>query len=108
MPVVHAEPHPLAGRTVRVRLAAPLIDLKGVTAGVVELRLEDWWDRVGGGSWTAADGNAACMAYAIRSGFARPPIPVDDDVVYGKVGPYGHLVHASELLGPVGSDARAA
>lgn len=97
MPVVHTEPHPLAGRTVAVKLAAPLIDLKGVTAGVVELRLEDWWDRVGGGSWRHADGNPACLSYAIRLGMARPPLPTDDEVVYGKVGPFGHLIHASEL-----------
>lgn len=44
------------------------------------------------------DGNPACMKYAIRSAFAG--LPTDNNVVYGKVGGFGHIVHVSEL-GPV-------
>jgi hypothetical protein len=84
--------HPLAGRTVKVALkTAPhqlLVD-------GCEFVIEDWWENVGGGSWMWAQGNPACLGYAIRAGLGG--LPTDDDVVYGKVGPLGYLVHRSEL-----------
>jgi hypothetical protein len=30
----------------------------------------------------------------------RKGLPFDDEVVYGKLGGFGHLVHVSELGGP--------
>jgi hypothetical protein len=34
--------------------------------------------------------------YAMRSGVAG--LPVDNEVVYGKVGAFGHLAHVSEIV----------
>jgi hypothetical protein len=93
----HAEPHPLAGRTVRIRdgVRDPA---QNQVAGGAEYRLEDWWDRVSGGSWMTAQGNPAALHYAMRTAFSGD-VPTDDEVVYGKIGHLGHLVHVSELDG---------
>jgi len=87
---VHKTKSPYAGQTVTVRA-----DLHGEGAGVHEFVVEDWWDRLTGGSWMFADGNPAAMVYGIRSGVTG--LPLDDEVVYGKVGLFGHLVHVSEI-----------
>lgn len=80
---IHPEPHPLAGQTV-------------VVADLGPFRIEDYWDRVSGGSWMFAAGNPAALQYAIRSATAE--LPLDDDVVYGKSeNGLGHIVHVSEL-----------
>lgn len=83
---IHPLPHPLAGRTVTVDL--------GYGDGPQPYVVEDWWDRVGGGSWMDAASNPACLKYAMRSAMAS--LPLDNEVVYGKSG-LGHLVHDSEL-----------
>ena len=91
---MHEEKHPLAGQTV-------ILNLKGKHPHIpesdepIEYRLEDWWDKVSGGSWMNATGNPAALMYAGRSGIAD--LPLDDEVVYGKVGSFGHLIHVSEL-----------
>lgn len=82
---IHTEPHPLAGQTVTVDLGK----------GPVDYTIEDWWDRVSGGSWMFAQGNPACLGYALRSGLGG--LPTDNEVVYGKIAGLGHLVHVSEL-----------
>lgn len=83
--------HPLAGKTVVLKVAVQDPDaLDGQ-----EYRVEDWWENVGNGSWMDAVGNPACLKYAMRSGFGG--LPTDNEVVYGKVGGFGHLVHVSEL-----------
>lgn len=86
--MIHPNPHPLAGRTVTIQSG----EFKDA-----QYRLEDWWDRVSGKSWMFAKGNPACIQYALRTSLGIPPIPADDEVVYGKVGMFGHLVHQSEL-----------
>lgn len=88
---MHTESHPLAGKTVTAVM-------KGTKGGpqTVEYRLEDWWDLLTGGSWMFAEGNPAALNYAMRSGFSA--LPVDDEVVYGKVGNLGHLIHVSEIV----------
>lgn len=89
----HLTPHPAAGKKVRLK---PDVTLQMPTRAVpTEIVVEDWWDRIAGKSWMDCEGNPACLAYAVRSGLARGP--VDDEVVYGKVGPFGHLVHVTEL-----------
>lgn len=60
-----------------------------------EYRVEGYWDEITGGSWMNANGNFACMNYAVRSAFAN--LPLDNDVLYGKVGALGFLVHVSEV-----------
>lgn len=81
---MHDQPHPLAGQTVS-------------TSSYGEFVVEDWWDRVTGGSWMYANGNIAAMKYGVRSGKAH--LPIDDEVVYGKVNGngFGNLVHVSEI-----------
>lgn len=90
--MIHSEAHPLAGQTVK------LADSAGPELAGQVYRVEDWWDRASGGSWTMAQGNPAAMKYAMRSGLSG--LPLDDEVVYGKVGMYGHLVHISEIVEP--------
>lgn len=88
---MHTEAHPQAGQTVTVKMRGhPRMD-----DGEYDYRIEDWWDRLTGGSWMNANGNMAAMGYAMRNGMSG--LPLDDDVVYGKIGPFGHLVHISEI-----------
>jgi hypothetical protein len=88
----HPDPHPMAGQTV--------IILNAADGSAVEFRLEDWWDRVHGKSWTHSDGNPTALVYAMR--IAAKELPLDDEVVYGKISGAGVpvLVHASEILSP--------
>ena len=67
--------------------------------GGSEYRVEGYWDNkyIGGKSWMDSNRNPACMIYAMRTTNTTPPIPTDDDVLYGKVGSFGHLVHISEI-----------
>lgn len=84
--------HPLAGRTVRINLkSAPIQALQD---GCM-FSVEDWWQNVSGGSWMDAVGNPACIIYGLRGGLSD--LPVDNEVVYGKVDYLGYLVHVSEL-----------
>ncbi|MFC9432785.1 hypothetical protein [Nocardia sp. NPDC057030] len=84
---IHRDPAPMAGAVVRADIGR----------GPESLRIEDWWDRVSGGSWMFADGNPAALKYAIRSGLAG--LPIDNDVVYGKDDSgFGQLIHVSEVL----------
>ena len=82
--VIHSDPHPQAGQTVTVDIGN----------GPQPYRIEDWWDRVSGGSWMNATGNPAALNYAMRSAGRTP---IDDEVVYGKAGSFGHLVHVTEI-----------
>ncbi|WP_431976138.1 hypothetical protein [Micromonospora haikouensis] len=79
---------PYAGQTVTIR--ADVVDLGGR-----QYRVEDWWQNVTGGSWMDAAGNPAALTYAIRSACAG--LPTDNEVLYGKVGYLGYLVHISEI-----------
>lgn len=87
--MAHSEASPLAGKTVAIKASV-------ARAGGLEFRVEDWWDRVSGKSWkvSLAEGNPACCAYAARP---TPDVPHDDEVLYGKIGPFGHLIHVSEI-----------
>lgn len=80
---MHAEPSPYAGHHLRISSGA----LSGFT-----FHVEDWWDRVAGKSWKFCDGNPACIDYALRE-----RTPLDDEVLYGKIGGLGKLVHISQL-----------
>jgi hypothetical protein len=86
--------HPLTGKTVKLRC-------KNTDGSAQELdgqdfEVEDWWINVAGRSWMFCDGNPACLIFAMRS--AAAGLPTDNEVIYGKVGAYGHLVHESEIV----------
>lgn len=66
-----------------------------VLAAGAEFHVDDWWDRLGSGSWQHGDGNPACLQYAFRCGAAA--LPWDDEVLYGHVGTFGYLIHISEI-----------
>ena len=83
--------HPLVGKTVKLNLKGD--DVDGINGQL--FTIEDYWQNVAGKSWMFCDGNPACLNYAMRSAFAD--LPTDDEVVYGKVGHFGHLIHVSEL-----------
>lgn len=84
----HSSPSPLARQTVTVKAALP-----GVAGTVHEYHVEDFWDRVGGSSWMDVS-NFATLGYAAR---AFESLPLDDEVLYGKVNGLGYLVHVSEV-----------
>jgi len=92
---MHDAPHPLAGKTAKIK--KDVVHLQFKDFGGSEIRVEDWWDKVSGKSWMDSVGNPACLVYAMRSAMQKPPLPIDDEVVYGKVSCYGHLVHVTEL-----------
>ena len=92
----HSEPSPLAGLVVTIKADAAEL-------GGQKYRVEDWWDRVAGKSWMVSDGNPACLHYAMRG----HRLPMNDEVLYGKVGPFGKLVHITEIELPQPSEASA-
>lgn len=82
--------HPLAGRTV-------ILNCKPGPDNLNRQRfiVEDWQINVMSQPWLFCTGNPAAIKYAIRG--ALSGLPLDNEVVYGKVGGLGHLVHVSEL-----------
>ena len=90
---IHAEPHPLSGQSVVIRDG--VTDRRDMVVAGAEYRVEDYWDRLTGKSWMYSDGNPAAMQYALRTG--GQDIPLDDEVLYGKIGNLGHLVHVTEI-----------
>ena len=86
MSPIHSDRHQLAGKTVTIKT--------GRFAGQ-SYRLEDWWDRLTGTPWAETTGNPACIIYGIRAGLEG--LPPDNEVVYGHIGGFGHLVHISEF-----------
>jgi hypothetical protein len=81
---------PFAGRTLRIKATAAGI-------GSEQFAVEDWAVNALGQSWQTARANPAALEYAVRSS-VRPGLPVDDEVLYGRVvGGRVYLVHVSEL-----------
>lgn len=79
---------PLAGKTVKIKSSC------GIYGGK-EYRVEDWWLNLTGKSWQITEGNPACLDYAMRS--ALYDLPIDNDVLYGKIDGFGKLIHISEI-----------
>jgi hypothetical protein len=96
---IHTEQYPSAGQQVTLADGVHLITPDGVIdAGGRTMLLQDWWDRLAGGSWSRTAGNIACLNYASRT--ATAGLPLDDKIVYVKDlewPTYGHLVHQSEV-----------
>ncbi len=82
------------GTTVRIRdgVTDPA---QGAVVPGAEYRIEDLWIKIAGKSWGDSTGNPACLQYAMRA--AANHLPLDDNVLYGKIGAFGHLVHVSEI-----------
>lgn len=78
----------LAGRVIILKQG----DLEGK-----EFHIEDWWDRLSRVSWKWAQGNPACLGYALRIAFQKFRVPDDDEVLYGHIDGLGYLVHITEL-----------
>jgi len=85
---------PLAGTKVKIKTGV-LDPVQGMVVEGAEYRVEDYWHVLTGGSWQFADGNPAALQYAIRA--AANNLPIDNEVLYGKIGGLGHLVHVSEI-----------
>lgn len=79
-----------AGETVKVKEAVQKF-------GRADFCIEDYWENVSGMSWMNSNGNTAAMMYAIRTGCQDFKVPMDNEVVYGKIGGMGYLFHVSEL-----------
>lgn len=74
--------------------------LHGHETKEAEILIEDWWDKITGGSWQDAQGNPAALIYAMRSGLSS--LPLDNEVLYGKdIYGMGHLIHVYEVKGKV-------
>ena len=93
--MMHDNVSPLANKVVKIKAGATHPQVEHF--GGAEFKVEDWWDRVGGISWMVAVGNPACMIYAMRTGLTERFIPINDEVLYGKIGMFGHLVHIDEI-----------
>lgn len=84
------------GETVRIKEGVQ-DPIQEEVVGGAEYCIENLWEKVSGKSWMISYGNPAAMQYGMRSGLNN--LPVDDNVLYGKIGPFGHLVHVSEIEG---------
>lgn len=92
----HTDKSPIAGKWVRIREHVEHPQYGDF--GGSYIRIEDWWDRLTGGSWMFAKGNPGCLVYAMRTAFAKPRVPTDDEVLYGhRRDGLGSLVHVSEI-----------
>ena len=87
---MHKKQSPLADKVVRIKKHVKDI-------GGEKYKVEDWWDRLGQGSWLESTSNFECMDYVARGAKSVPSPPFDEEVLYGKVGLYGKLVHVSEV-----------
>lgn len=84
------QPFQFAGQTVKVKAEIQKF-------GGADFRIEDYWENVSGMSWMNSNGNPAAMLYAIRTGSQDFHVPIDNEVVYGKIGGMGYLFHVTEL-----------
>lgn len=92
---IKKEKHIWAGQTMKLGQNVSLINIQGDFRGA-EFVLEDWIENVIGSSWMENEfTNFACIHYSVR--VKNSTLPRDDNVVYGKIGLLGHLIHESEL-----------
>ena len=87
--MIHYTESAFSGQTVDI--------VRGTFAGKT-YRVDDWWDRIAGASWTwgADEGIASCIVYGNRAIYEGTP--PDDEVLYGVIdGRFEELVHVSEL-----------
>ena len=87
-----------AGMEVKIKENAGL-SMCGEELSGKMFRIEDWFENVIGCSWMNANGNPTALEYAMRTGLtANNNVPIfSNDVLYGKVGMFGHAFHVNEL-----------
>lgn len=88
---------PYAGAVVKTKKDVGKDPFGGMDLANKEFYVEDWWENVTGKSWMISDGNIAAMAYGVRTGLRGAIIPIDNEVLYGKIDGLGFLFHVSEL-----------
>ncbi|MGH7792055.1 MAG: hypothetical protein ACREOB_07030 [Thermodesulfobacteriota bacterium] len=91
---MHTENSEYKGQTVRIK-AGVTDPVQNLVVEGAKYEIEEWWDKLTGGSWHFAKGNPAAVQYAVRAAFNN--LPLDDEVLYGKIDRLGHLVHISEI-----------
>ncbi len=89
-----------AGMTVKTKPDVGSDPLSHIPLGNQDFEVEDWWENVYGLSWMHSNGNFAALAYAMRTGLRHGAVPLDDNVLYGKIMGMGFLFHLSELCLP--------
>lgn len=82
--MIHTEDHPLAGRKVRLNDTAE-DPYRGILVPGQVFEVENWYDRID---------PAKPVSWRRVNYLGRLP---DDEVVYGHVDGFGHIVHVSEL-----------
>ncbi len=92
--MTHRNSHPFAGLT--VSLTRGINDPNGSYPVGTEYHLEDYADRINGRpiDWQNPR-TFAELNYIRRSALDKQPL--DENVVYGKIGSLGYLVHESEI-----------
>lgn len=97
--MAHTSCHPKANETIKVQFKGGHFQIPGSEDTPVDFTIEDWVDHMNGDrskSWMFMEGNPAALIYGLRAGINE--LPIDDEVVYGKVGHFGHMVHVSEFV----------
>lgn len=80
----------------KYRIKDGVIDpAQNAVVGGAIIDIEGLWIEITGTSWKFSNGYWAALHYGMRS--AANDLPLDDDVYYGKIGTFGHLVHSSEI-----------
>lgn len=91
---------PYVGMTVKIKEDVGPDPMTGQSLAGQDFVVEDWWQNVSGCSWMNSDGNPAALTYAVRTGMAAYHVPLNNEVVYGKIGMTGYLLHITELVLP--------
>lgn len=91
--MIHENKSEFAGKT--IKLKDTVVGMRGES-----FEVEDYFDRLAGESWMACSGNISVLSYSIRAGVSNRlgiTIPLDNEVLYGKIRGLGYLVHVCEL-----------
>lgn len=89
----------LAGKVLKIKDGVG-ISAFGEELSGKEFRVEDYVENVMGTSWMFLDDNPAALEYAIRTAKfgENNKVPFfSNEVLYGKVGLFGHMFHICEL-----------
>lgn len=91
---------PYAGMTVKIKDDIGPDLITGQVLAGQDFTIEDWWQNVSGLSWMNSDGNLAALNYGFRIGLSGHSVPLNNEVLCGKIGMLGYLLHVTELVLP--------